>query len=88
MSATRPAPPNDTDMSPSTHYEDVTPHDTNLFASGGYCRALWVGVFGDVSVERYDGTAVVFKNVQGILPVRAIRVNATDTTATDIVALY
>ncbi len=65
----------------------VTPHDsTNLSDT---TRALWVGVSGDVSVEMSEsGSAIVHKNVQGLLPVRVTRVNATGTTATDIVAWW
>jgi hypothetical protein len=52
-------------------------------------KALWVGVLGDVSViAKDDADPVVLKGVQGLLPVRARRVRATGTTATDIVALY
>ena len=51
-------------------------------------RALWVGVSGDVSVEMVGvGTAIVFKGIQGLLPVSVTRVNSTNTTATDIVAI-
>ncbi len=54
------------------------------------CRALFIGVAGDVKVNvPNNSTAVVFKAVAaGILPVQATRVYATGTTATDIVALY
>ena len=71
---------------PAENAVAVTPHDsTNL---SNVTRALWVGVSGDISVEMFDvGTAIVFKNVQGLLPVRATRINSTATTATDIVAL-
>lgn len=54
------------------------------------CRALYIGVTGDVKVNLPGQTVgVVFKAVPvGILPVQATRVYATGTTATDIVALY
>lgn len=55
------------------------------------CRAIYVGFGGDISVNMKNvGTAVVLKGaVTGtILPIRAVRVNATATTATDLVALY
>lgn len=53
-------------------------------------RALFVGQTGDVSALLAGGQNVVFRNVQAgsVLPVRAVRVNATATTATDIVALW
>ena len=65
----------------------VTPHDsTNL---SNTTRALWVGVLGDISVEMSgSGSAIVFKGVQGLIPLRVTRVNSTATTATDIVALW
>ena len=64
----------------------VVPSDSvNLSAPA---RALWVGVLGDVSVEMIGiGSAIVFKGIQGLLPVSVTRVNSTATTATDIVAL-
>lgn len=54
------------------------------------CRALYIGVTGDVSVLGVNASApVVFKAVPAgaILPVNAIRVYNTATTATDIVAI-
>lgn len=53
-------------------------------------RALFVGQTGDVSARLAGGQTVVFRNVQAgsMLPVRTAGVNATGTTATDIVALW
>jgi len=53
-------------------------------------RALFIGQTGDVSAVLAGGQSLVFRNVQAgsILPVRAVRVNATGTTATDLVALW
>ncbi len=67
----------------------VTPHDSTVIPTG-VTRALYIGVSGDVTVLMADGgTAVTFKSVPiGILPVRVQRVNATNTTATNILALY
>lgn len=53
------------------------------------CRAIYVGVAGDISVQ----TAVaarVFKNaIAGtIIPVNALKVNAAGTTATNLLAMY
>ncbi len=53
-------------------------------------RALYVGVAGDVAiVPRDGGTAVVFTGVPAgtVLPVRGVRVDSTNTTATDMVGL-
>lgn len=52
--------------------------------------ALYVGGAGDIVAVRQDGTAVTFKAaIAGtIIPIGVIRVNATSTTATNLVALY
>lgn len=65
----------------------VTPSDSvNL--PDGPCRALYIGVTGDVTLVTANGNVVLFKAVPvGILPVRCMRVNATGTAATNIVAL-
>lgn len=52
------------------------------------CRALWVGNAGNVKLTALDGSTVVFSNVYGVLPIAVVRVYATLTTATNIVALY
>ena len=71
---------------PAEDAEVVIKSDTVNLAEAA--RALWVGVSGDVSVEMIGvGSAIVFKGIQGILPVAVTRVNSTNTTATDIVAL-
>lgn len=53
-------------------------------------NALWVGNTGNIAVVFAGGGAVTFVGVQAgtILPVRAIRVNATNTTVTDVVGLF
>ena len=51
-------------------------------------RALWVGGAGDVSVILASGDAVTFNNVSGWMPLRVRRLNATGTTATDIVGIW
>ena len=74
--------------SPATVATPVTPSDT-VDISGGACRALYVGGAGDVTAV-CGGEAVLFTGVQAgtVLPVNCTRVNATGTTATNIVALY
>lgn len=68
----------------------VTPANSDL--PSGVTRALWIGGTGDVAiVAENDGTtAVTIVGVPAgtLLPVRAKRVNSTNTTATAIVALY
>lgn len=51
---------------------------------------LYVGVGGDIKVTTSGGSTLTFKNVQDgtFMPISVQRVWATDTTATDIVALW
>lgn len=74
--------------SPAYYAAAVTASDS-VSLPGGACRALWVGVAGDVSAV-CGSQAVVFKGAQAgsVIPASVTRVNATGTTATDIVALY
>lgn len=65
----------------------VTPDNETALAG---VRALYIGGAGDVAVVTPNrSAAVVFTGVAAgtILPVRATRVNSTNTTATAIVAL-
>jgi len=73
---------------PNGHAEVVAPSDaTDL---DFLARALWVGGAGNVSVVMMDGNTVVFTGVAAgtLLPIRFSRVNATGTTATNMVALF
>ena len=72
---------------PSSQIFAITPHDSTNFSIE--TRGIYVGTTGDVVVVTNDGTAVTFSNVPAglILPVRAIRVNSTDTSASDLVGL-
>lgn len=74
---------------PAENYAAITKSDTDDF-SGGPARGVFVGVTGDVVAVRLDDTAITFKNVAAgtILPVICRRVNSTNTTATNMVALY
>lgn len=53
------------------------------------CRAIYVGVAGDISVQTAGG-ARIFKNaIAGtIIPINALKVNAASTTATNLLAMY
>lgn len=75
--------------SPASRFGAVTASNTVNF-SMGECRALYIGTGGDVTAVSSDGTAVLFSNTSSgtILPVECVRVNATGTTASGIVALY
>lgn len=66
----------------------VTPHDSTNFTDGE-CRALYVGVTGNV-VGIVGGVAITFVGAQAgsIIPVRFTRINNSDTTAGSMVALY
>jgi len=71
----------------------ITKSDTTNFVDGGgqrlLCDAIYVGGAGVVVVVFEDGETASFTCVAGqILPVKAKRVNSTDTTATLMVALY
>jgi hypothetical protein len=73
-------------ISPGQNAVAVTPSDTTIVG----CRSLYIGVTGDVTLDLPGGaTSVLFKAVPvGILPVAALRVKATGTAATNIVAIY
>lgn len=81
--------PVDRPFHPSKRFAAVTPSDTVNFSE--LPVGIYVGAFGDVvAVTRVDGVAVTFKNVPAgtILPVRPLRINSTNTTATNLVALF
>lgn len=65
----------------------VTKSDATLLPA---TRGLYIGVTGDVAVVFADGgSAVTLKAAPvGVLPVQVVQVMSTNTTATDIVALY
>lgn len=74
-------------MEAYTVAQAVTPSDTVSF-SQGQANALYVGVAGDVTAL-IGGAAVLFKAMPvGVHRLSFTRVNATGTTATDMVALY
>jgi hypothetical protein len=75
--------------SPARKGFSVTPNDSADLSVT--CRALFVGSAGDVSVILADdSSSVVFKNVPAgtVMPISVKRVEATLTTATDILGLY
>lgn len=66
----------------------VTPSNTTLIAP---TRGLYIGGAGNVTVDFADGTTDVLFTappVGTLLSISVIRVKATGTTATAIVALY
>lgn len=76
------------EMKPDESFRAVTPSDTVNIASGP-ARALYIGVTGDVVAVNENNVAITFKNAaQGsIIPISTKRVNATGTTATNLIAL-
>lgn len=73
--------------SPYNDGADVTPSDTEDLPN--VTRALYVGHQGYVKVTLYGSGTVTFRMSKNeLLPIRVTRVWATDTTATDIVALW
>lgn len=53
------------------------------------CRAIHVGVAGDVVWEDLEGNQVTLKGCPaGHYPIQTQRIHATGTSATDLVALY
>lgn len=76
------------DARPAEHAEAVTPHDTTTLTN--LCRALYIGTTGNVAVLTAGGETVTFTAVPAgtILPIRCQRVNSTNTTASNIVAIW
>ena len=54
------------------------------------CRGIWVGSAGNLAVTTRGGNTITLVGVAAgtLLPIRATRILATGTTATNIVALY
>lgn len=74
-------------LTPSRDYFAITKSDSvNLTFK---TRSIYVGTGGDLVAVREDGSTVTFKNCAAgtIIPIVAIRVNATNSTASDLVGL-
>jgi hypothetical protein len=74
---------------PASEFAAIVPSDSVDLAY--LTRFIYVGGTGDISVvPQSGGAAVIFKAVPvgAWLPIRARRINATGTTATNIVALW
>ena len=80
-------------------WRDITKSDTVNLDGSTYsatatakavpCDAIWVGGAGIVAAVQSNGMVANFTCVAGShLPIRAIRVNSTNTTATLLLALY
>ena len=81
------APAANTNTDPGRNFFTITPSDSVNFPFTA--RGIYVGAFGDIVAISEQGVAITFKAVpQGtILPIMALRINATNTTATNLVAL-
>ena len=82
------AGPMDSVAAPATRVAAVVPHDAQVL--GELPKALFVGTGGNIVLRGASGSEAVLKNVASgsVLPVRAMLIKATGTTAADIVALY
>lgn len=65
----------------------ITPADSDL---ARVADAVYVGGLGNLAVQTVDGTTLTFSSVPAgtILPVKCSQIRSTNTTATNIVALY
>ena len=75
--------------SPARSAKPVTTHNTNPLPDGA-TRGLYVGVSGDIACRLLgDDTDVLIKAAPvGVLPLRFEYVRTTNTTATNMLALY
>lgn len=74
---------------PATHLFAITPSDSVDLPH--LTRGLWIGTGGDINIVAIcDTAAVVLKNVPGgvLLPIQAVRVYSSSTSASDIVGVY
>lgn len=76
------------EVSPLRHLLSITPSDGSNLSHA--CRAIYVGVTGDVKVTTVDGDTVTLVGVAAgsFHPIHVIKVFATGTDATDIVGGY
>lgn len=65
----------------------ITPDDATELSE--ITRAIYIGTAGDITLTLVSNTELLFKNIPSgtILPVRARRIKATGTTATDLLGL-
>lgn len=78
-----------THTSPAQGAKPVVPSDT-VDLTPGAARCLYIGTSGDLTVDTVQSdVAVLHKNVPvGWFPLSVVRVRATGTTASNIVAWY
>jgi hypothetical protein len=70
----------------------VTPSDSSNItgATANTPATLFVGTGGNINVITLGGSTLLLKNIAdgSFLPIQVTRVKATNTTATDIVAIF
>lgn len=74
-------------ITPAESASAITPSDSARFAP---TKGVFVGASGDLHVLMANGDEVTFADVAGgvVHPLSVTRIYSTDTTATDIIALY
>ncbi|PLW77086.1 spike base protein, RCAP_Rcc01079 family [Cohaesibacter celericrescens] len=72
--------------SPAYNGASLTPNDASDLTH--VTRAVWVGTGGHLDVVLASGETVAFKNASGWMPLRVKRLNATGTTASDVVGVW
>lgn len=74
---------------PARSYVAVTPSDSVNIANIPF-RGLYVGTTGDIAIVDEDGNAETLPSVAGGIthPLQGVRINSTNTTATNMVALF
>jgi len=71
----------------------ITLSDTQTFtqqgSQPGYCRAIYVGVGGDINLITVGGTTLLFKGALAgsVIPIMCQQVKSTLTTATNLVGI-
>jgi hypothetical protein len=83
-----PALPTDTNVYSAYAGFNVTPSDVTVFSNS--MRGLYVGTGGNVAVRMIrDGNSLIYKNVPSgtLLPIAVDQVQATGTTAADMICL-
>lgn len=70
---------------------DTVNFDASVSTSGQNvkcCDAIYVGTAGTMAVVLQDGSVASMTCGVGLIPVRAIRVNSTNTAAAAMIAFY
>lgn len=74
--------------SPAGGAAAITPNDSTDLST--VTRGIYVGGAGNIAADMMDGTAVTVSGALAgtVLPLRVKRVKSTNTTATNLLALY